>query len=89
MSFRTTAKQVEAVFTMRYVPAMRRAGFDVTGWTLHKGSSTNGIQWKIQTKGDQAGMPSMIHLGLTAGEAWNMIHAMAQAVEFVNALNDN
>lgn len=79
---RITVKDVDGMF-MRASAGARRVGIDTAGWSLSRGSKTNGISWKLD--GDTIALGGWGHnyLGMTAGEAYDHLWALALAFDAV------
>lgn len=84
---RTTAKMVRGLFTNRVIPAAIAVGLDVTGWTLHEGTSYTGISWKLDMPGHQLHIGfGGNYLGMTAREAYDSLMNLCRAWEIVTEM---
>lgn len=84
---RKTINDVRGQFR-RVVADAQQLGFDVEGWQLEPGSSTNGISWKLTSRNGTSpairlGGWSNEYLGMTAGEAYHTLYTLACAFEAV------
>lgn len=80
---RYTSKDVHAAFKRLHHTA-RDAGVGTDGWTLHPGSTSNGIAWGLTSTADPVPyLRSFGHIGKTAREAAQALEAMSAAFELV------
>ena len=82
----STKRDTERAFS-RMAQAAAAVGLDVAGWTLERGSRSNGIAWSLRTgmggSNDVVGLPPFGSIGHTAGDAERWLEAMASAFESV------
>jgi hypothetical protein len=72
----TTQQELEGM--LKYAAGRaRELGIDTTGWALHGGSKSNGVQYVLFTNG----VPGAVHLGFTKTDAWRSLQSMSVAFE--------